>query len=332
MSEAIRFLVELEGHFAGDGLCLRMVDHLHKHVDALNDHKRPVSTIKHTNQNLMAGHQQKMTIKPTISPAVSATTQIVINDSKPMEGIEEQRLMSSMATINNNLPASPFTGSQLRKMLEAKEINNQQSQLKASKLASPIVAPVSSLSPAMSMKSSPSPIPGSPAPASESGGRKNYKKEIKERFQATMSGSSSSSTGSKSSNSLNSVGVKFDGLQSDTSPESASPANEEHSPESSSRYEMSSSTGVAKSDCSYASYSKNHSGQTVPGFALHPTGSYYVPVRLEPMVVARFVAADNQLIAANNSTHPALHPISIAVSFANCLANPIMNRATQVFA
>jgi len=35
LSEAIRFLVEIEGLFTGDGLCRRMMDYLHTHMTTL---------------------------------------------------------------------------------------------------------------------------------------------------------------------------------------------------------------------------------------------------------------------------------------------------------
>lgn len=37
LSEAVRFLVEIEGLFTGDGLCRRMMDHLHNHMASMNN-------------------------------------------------------------------------------------------------------------------------------------------------------------------------------------------------------------------------------------------------------------------------------------------------------
>lgn len=35
LSEAMHFLVEVQGYFAGDSLCVQMINHLHKHCDKL---------------------------------------------------------------------------------------------------------------------------------------------------------------------------------------------------------------------------------------------------------------------------------------------------------
>lgn len=35
MSEAMHFLVEVQGYFAGDSLCVQMVNHLRKHCDKM---------------------------------------------------------------------------------------------------------------------------------------------------------------------------------------------------------------------------------------------------------------------------------------------------------
>lgn len=35
MSEAMHFLVEVQGYFAGDSLCVQMINHLRKHCDKI---------------------------------------------------------------------------------------------------------------------------------------------------------------------------------------------------------------------------------------------------------------------------------------------------------
>lgn len=285
MSEAIRFMVEFEGLFAGDGLCLRMVNHLHKHIDSLDQDA--------------GGHgRQGGDVKPFINDN---------RTSKPMDIEENDHCVeSSSEHLEVKMNGHP-NGSQLRKMLEAKE---------------------GSLNVTPKGQVAVSPAPASPSIYSE-GSRKNYKKEIKDRFQATMSSSNSASNSNSSSSPVTShlkvkghenVGA---GCQLAVNQNQFSSADGTLSP-----------LPAYKSSPCFESldHKENHhaggkvgdiadvdvipSGcQLVPGFALHPTGSFYVPVRLEPLTVSRFMAAD-----AQSGPYPVLHPINIAVSFANSAA------------
>lgn len=236
MSEAVRFMVQFEGICAGDGLCLRLINHMHQHVAKLEGDFNSIEAGKD--------------IKPVIANGQTIDTR-----------------MDTEETDMQKLSRNRLDGSQLRKMLEAKEslqITDQDLTL-SSKVTLDTGTVVS-------------PPPASPSIYTE-GSRKNYKKEIKDRFQATLAkvggGSDAMATSSRDPSCDLMGGGKWTALTN-----------------------LELGNGV--------------DGQLVPGFALHPAGTFYVPVRLEPTSVSRFMTAD-----AQPGPYPLLHPINIAVSFAN---------------
>ena len=64
MSETMRFMVEVEGHFPREGLCVRILNHLQKHCESLSrmSHQSPATpsqpAVEHRNLQEVAGNLQ----------------------------------------------------------------------------------------------------------------------------------------------------------------------------------------------------------------------------------------------------------------------------------
>ena len=121
----------------------------------------------------------------------------------------------------------------------------------------------------------------------------NFKKEIKDRFQADQKG-----------------GQPF---------KSISPSNVPIDDERVSNSSLSSLTTQASDHRSETSgYSSNSSNKSlsstasmvVPIFALHPSGNYYLPLTVDASVVAPHISKE-----AEHTLFPVLHPINITVNF-----------------
>ena len=394
MSESIRFLVELEGHFAGDGLCLRMVNHMHQHYEKLDKsvHVKPSSGSEPSSKNGLGRDTDVSSPFEDIKPDIR---QMMSNKMTPKRDIvcdmEIDQDCEAESKQNESAPSSMTagldSGSQLRKMLEAKEspiLNGLSHQTLptggVTMSPNPMVTNGTGVASGSQKSSAPSPTPSlksAPSPGSElnasgatSSGRKNYKKEIRERFQATMSNSNSSSSGSPPvsitvnttkphSNSTSSHLDLTNGDSADhhqlnqLSPHqflashhrlSGAPLgspNPHPGEKLGSVYERPMSSVCATVGCSSSNCScggepltmsgvhhhfpnlclpnhsdhgvhGDHSSSYLPGFALHPNGSFYVPVRLEPHLVSRFLTPDQ---TQTGSPASVIHPINIAVNF-----------------
>ncbi|CAG2108115.1 unnamed protein product, partial [Medioppia subpectinata] len=265
LSEAIRFLVEMEGLFTGDGLCRRMMDYLHSHMSTLH---KVNQTDKESDVNLMSHSMIGKPRSPSMSESTtSANEKMDINDSELID--------------TKPYHSKPIVTSHLREMLESSS-----------------TAKRSKSSPEMSLSSHSPPV--SPNGFNQNADQNvyNFKKQIKDRFQANQKV----------------VGPPM---------KSISPLNTAIDDERISNSSLSSLTTQAsdhRSDTSgYSSHSSTKSLPTggaqpsvvVPIFALHPSGNYYLPLTVDASLIGPQMAAKD----TEMNSYPVLHPINITVNF-----------------
>lgn len=173
--------------------------------------------------------------------------------------------------------SKPVVTSHLREMLESSSIS------KRSK-SSPLIS-LSSSSPSIS-----------PNSLSQSNDQNvyNFKKEIKDRFQADQK----VSPPSKSISPPNQLSLD-DERVSNSSLSSLTTQASDHRSETSGYSSNSSNKSVPSLSSMY-----------VPIFALHPSGNYYMPLTVDATVIAPFYPKETEL-----NLFPVLHPINITVNF-----------------
>ncbi|KAI1290885.1 Hairy and enhancer of split-related protein HELT [Halotydeus destructor] len=251
-----------------------------------------------TVQSRLSGNGQlkpvdsKVDIKLNLTPDDSEDKEPMEISDEPDQPTKAKPTLTSPANVRQRrTPVLQFTGSQLRKMLEADE----QQTLKTVPNGS--TSPRASLSPSLSVKSISSPVSESLSAYHEkdsSTSRKSYKKEIRERFQATVG---------------NIETVPECRLISETRPRSLSAF---------AAVTPGGATMNVPPKCFHCHGPQTPSGPLVAGFALHPNGTYYVPIKVDQSLVRRHLGPEstsgNRLLASGQ-TFPTLHPISICVSF-----------------
>ncbi|XP_023223553.1 transcription factor cwo-like isoform X1 [Centruroides sculpturatus] len=132
MSETVRFLVEIEGVYAGDGLCVRLVNHLQKHFDKIvggmgfNQHSDFSITLaeesRDTSMDISNSPSRAPTLDsypPTPAPILTPVLESSVchhesSDGEPPKMVQECGRNDSPPTIR---PSSEG-GSQLREMLQ----------------------------------------------------------------------------------------------------------------------------------------------------------------------------------------------------------------------
>lgn len=132
MSETVRFLVEIEGIYAGDGLCVRLVNHLQKHFDKIaggmgfNQHSDFNMNLPEESRDASMDMSSSPTRAPTLdsypptpAPILTPVLESSIchhesSDGEPPKMVQECVRDHSPPTVRS----SSEGGSQLREMLQ----------------------------------------------------------------------------------------------------------------------------------------------------------------------------------------------------------------------
>lgn len=94
MSETMRFLVEVEGHFAREALCVRLINHLQKHCDDLLLHDR----VQNTNIPPEKDYSHIQSVPNVISP--NSNMNPLIRLQSPRQEYENNSHLKDMLTNN----------------------------------------------------------------------------------------------------------------------------------------------------------------------------------------------------------------------------------------
>lgn len=105
MSETMRFLVEVEGYFAREALCVRLINHLQKHCETLVQRERVSSSTKIQVEN------SEYPVAPSMQSLISPTTTVNSTTVRPQSPVQ-------------NPPYQFDNGSQLRDMLTGNVIKD----------------------------------------------------------------------------------------------------------------------------------------------------------------------------------------------------------------
>ncbi|CAG2161506.1 unnamed protein product [Oppiella nova] len=269
LSEAIRFLVEMEGLFTGDGLCRRMMDYLHNHMSTLHKVNQTVNESDIGSHPLIGKSRT-----PSMSESTtSANEKMDINDSDMID--------------TKPYHSKPVVTSHLREMLESSATSKCSSKS----------------SPQMSLSSgSPSVSPNGFNPNGDQNVY-NFKKEIKDRFQANQKVVAPPMK-SISPSLTSSAAAIDDERVSNSSLSSLATQASDHRSETSGYSSNSSSKSLPTTTSS-------KSPVFVPIFALHPSGNYYLPLTVDAALIGPQITAKDTEI----NSYPVLHPINITVNF-----------------
>ncbi|XP_054162976.1 uncharacterized protein LOC128960857 isoform X2 [Oppia nitens] len=262
LSEAIRFLVEIEGLFTGDGLCRRMMDYLHNHMTTLQKVNPVVKNGDMSSQQILDG------ISKVRSPSLSEST----------TSANEKMDLDSDLFETKPLTPKPVVTSHLREMLE----NNSS------------VAKRSKSSPHISLTSSP--VPNNYQQSTDQNVY-NFKKEIKDRFQADQKDDG------PPIKSISPLNVTIDDERiSNSSLSSLNTQASDHRSETS---------GYSSNSSSKSLSTQQSASMFVPIFALHPSGNYYLPLTLDAALIGPLISSKE----TDLNSYPILHPINITVNF-----------------
>lgn len=336
MSETMRFLVEVEGYFARESFCVRLISHLQKHCDDL-----PQERIPNTKTNSEKEYAHIQSVPNIISPSNNTNTVIRLN-SPPQNGYEHNLKEIINRDVKNEIDTTltPLR-SDLRLYSDERSYENRQDNNKKED-SEKIMENRDSNHPSLY----------------------KFKNNIKQRFSQDLTAETNqlkvfkrrklSEPIRRTSITLETYSSENHSSPNDGSSQYSPPSSEFRiSSESESRI---SPTGSSVSDnrnryglkpdqkSFYGRYSppikypmknipvpsdmeKNNFG--VPIFALHAKGSFYIPLTIDYNTLMPFLQHHNVLDVLPNVHNIILHPVTINVNFQSNYFNSVLTRSVR---
>ncbi|XP_075235567.1 transcription factor cwo [Lycorma delicatula] len=293
LSEAMHFLVDVEGFYSNDSLCVALFNHLTKHCDKQSDRfssngeLRPsISCIESTTSTSSPG-----------STGGSSNTNCKVQNGDPGSSSGSEGGSSAIGSRSNEDLYDNHHPSQLRDILTCPSLNSHS--------VSRMQLAVDSQSPSTTA------VIGSTLSNdshSSSGTLYKFKNNIKQRFSAehpersvisiNRTTTDSPARGNKRRHSTD--------LQ-----QSQMQTQQPHQPQ-----QLSSEAGTPPpSQLSSSLPGKYNSLPSVPIFALHSKGSYYIPLTVDYDILAPYVGDILLESHQTNLSSVVLHPVTISVNF-----------------
>lgn len=340
MSETMRFLVEVEGYFAREALCVRLINHLQKHCeDLLQDH------IPNKKINGEKDYAHIQSVPNLTNPSNNSNGNPIIRLNSPRQNDFDHNLQEIMnREVKREVQetkAAPLS-SDLRLYSDERGFEHRQDNNKTE-----------------CMK------------ANENRECNNvalykFKNNIKQRFSQDLSAESNQLKGFKrrklsepirrSSITTETYSSENHSSPNDGSSQFSPPSSEFRiSSESESRI---SPAGSSVSDNRNGRYSSKHDAKSmsfdrfspqsrypvknipapseidknnfgVPIFALHAKGSFYIPLTIDYNTLVPFLQHQNVLDVLPNVHNIILHPVTINVNFQTNYFNSVISRSVR---
>ncbi|XP_065202361.1 transcription factor cwo isoform X2 [Planococcus citri] len=288
LAETMHFLVEVEGFYPSDALCVKLMSHLEKYFDKISHQEGKVVYRQLENPALPNTFEPK--VNSYHSSSISVAKEHSLNECRPNSA-------PSVAHVDENSSNESVHGtSQLREMLVGPHLNS---------LYSTAIRPniIRHSTPERGRLSS---VESSHSDGSSSNGSLyKFKNYIKERFSAELS---NLNYNIETSNVVT--------LREDKSPPSPIVVNgtkrkTEYINESDNSSVPSPLKEVKHIDHHYSIASK-----PVPIFALHAKGAFYIPLSIDSNLLTPFLTELNNDYGTINGFPPmVLHPVTISVNF-----------------
>ncbi|XP_045136055.1 transcription factor cwo-like isoform X2 [Portunus trituberculatus] len=313
MSETMQFLVESEGFFSGDSLCVRLMNHLTKHCEKILNSEGYVTRQSGASSSSSGYHANSSSAGSSSdgngngSSHNSEKESAYRSEDRPGSDEREDKLGSS-----SSLDGSSGVGSQLREILQQHSGPGNSGERRCGGYSSGLSSNNSSS--------------GDDNNNSNSSRLYKFKSNMKHRFSADLE--QSHQVRKKRRDSESSCGNYTD-YEKDrvtpTGPASRTTPSQENFPTDSAKLldghdspvpekNQRTPTPTPKCENQMESSSPNKqvpdmgSAGTVPIFALNQNGSFYVPLTIDNSLIA-------PIMSGLSDMSPVLHPISISVNF-----------------